>query len=93
MRQIPLSRELVNALKTWRLRSPYSRSDDLVFPNRRGGYTCHSNFVKRGFKLLASQGQRRHRQLARAAALRDQHLDRGRALAEDGADVRRAQLA
>ncbi|MBK8209104.1 MAG: tyrosine-type recombinase/integrase [Rhodospirillales bacterium] len=52
MRQIPLGRELVSALKTWRLRSPHSRDDDLVFPNGSGGYTCHSNFVKRAFRPL-----------------------------------------
>ena len=55
VRQIPLSRDLASALKAWRLRSPHSDPDDLVFPSRRGGYTCHSNLVKRSFKPLASK--------------------------------------
>lgn len=55
VRQIPLSRELVTALKAWRLRSPHSRPDDLVFPNGGGSYTCHANFVKRRFKPLISK--------------------------------------
>lgn len=49
-REIPLSDQLVTLIKEWRLRSKFSKAEDLVFPNRKGGHTCHDNFVKREFK-------------------------------------------
>lgn len=55
VRQIPLGADLVAALKGWRLRSHYSRDDDLVFTDKRGGYVCHANFIKRRFKPLAAR--------------------------------------
>ena len=33
MRTIPLGENVLAALKAWRLRSPFSKRDDLVFPN------------------------------------------------------------
>ena len=52
MRTLPLSMAVVNALKEWKIRSKHSHSDDLVFPNKRGGYTGHDNMVKRHFLPL-----------------------------------------
>jgi integrase len=57
VRQIPLGADLVTALKAWRVRSRHSQDDDLVFTDRRGGYVCHANFVKRRFRpLVAAAG-------------------------------------
>lgn len=50
MRTVPLGAVVVTALKAWRLRSRFSRSEDLVFPGRRGGYEDHANMTKRRFK-------------------------------------------
>ena len=52
MRTIPLARTIVAELKAWRLQSPFSKPDDLVFPSRRGGYENHDNMVKRRLKPL-----------------------------------------
>jgi integrase len=42
MRTVPIGAPVVRLLKEWRLRSRFSRPDDLVFPNRRGGHTWSS---------------------------------------------------
>lgn len=47
MRTIPLGKEVVQHLKAWKLRSKFSKQDDLIFPNRRGCFANHDNFVKR----------------------------------------------
>lgn len=52
MRTVPLAASVVTALKAWKLRSRRKGADDLVFPNRRGWYTCHDNMVKRKFAPL-----------------------------------------
>ena len=52
MRTVPLGASVVTALKAWKLRSTFSKPDDLVFPNRRGGYMGHDNMVKRKFAPL-----------------------------------------
>lgn len=52
IRAVPLAAGVAAVLKAWRLRSRFSRDDDLVFPNRRGDYEGHANMVKRRFKPL-----------------------------------------
>lgn len=52
MREIPLSAEVVAQLKAWKVRSPFSKPSDLIFPNRRGQYESHDNLVKRRFRPL-----------------------------------------
>ncbi len=52
LRKLPLGNDVLAALKTWRLRSAYSKPKDLIFPNRNGQYTCHANMVKRRFNPL-----------------------------------------
>ena len=47
MRSIPLGKNVVQLLKEWRLRTKFSKTDDLIFPNRRGDFMNHDNFVKR----------------------------------------------
>jgi integrase len=52
MRTVPLGASVVTALKASKLRSTFTKPDDLVFPNRRGGYMGHDNMVKRKFAPL-----------------------------------------
>ena len=52
IRTMPLSDQLVAMLKTWRLKSQFSRMDDLIFPNRHGLYFGHDNLIKRQFLPL-----------------------------------------
>jgi integrase len=52
VRKVPLSAHLVSALKAWRVKSPYSKPGDLIFPNQRGGHMGHDNIVKRRFAPL-----------------------------------------
>lgn len=52
MRTVPLGATVITALKGWKVRSKHSKPDDLVFPNKRGGYTGHDNMVKRQFLPL-----------------------------------------
>jgi integrase len=52
VRTVPLSAQLVAALKEWKVRSKFSKPEDLIFPNRRGGHIGHANLVKRFFQPL-----------------------------------------
>jgi integrase len=52
MRTIPIGQGIVTVLKALKLRSKFSKADDLVFPNKRGGYEGHGNMVKRQFNPL-----------------------------------------
>lgn len=52
VRTVPLGVGLVTALKAWRATSGHNADDDLVFPNARGGYTDHVNFLHRKFEPL-----------------------------------------
>jgi integrase len=52
MRTIPLSGALVAELRAWKLRSEYSKDDDLIFPNADGGHVRHTNFLKRQWAPL-----------------------------------------
>jgi len=50
MRTVPLGAAVVKALREWKLRTKFARPDDLVFPNRRGGYVNHNNMINRQFR-------------------------------------------
>jgi integrase len=52
VRTVPIAAEVVTLLKAWRLRSKFSKPDDLIFPNNRGGYTLHANMARRTFGPL-----------------------------------------
>ncbi|MCR9178536.1 MAG: site-specific integrase, partial [Alphaproteobacteria bacterium] len=52
MRTVPLGRNVVQLLLEWKLRTRFSKKDDLIFPNKAGTYYCHDNFVKRGWYPL-----------------------------------------
>jgi len=52
VRTMPLSAQLVAVLKAWKVKSRFSKSEDLIFPNRRGGHIGHDNLVKRQFLPL-----------------------------------------
>jgi integrase len=50
VRTVPLSGQLVAMLRARKLKSEFSRPDDLIFPNREGQHMGHDNLIKR--KLL-----------------------------------------
>jgi integrase len=52
VRTVPLSGQLVSMLKAWKLKSDFSKPDDLIFPNRQGHHLGHDNLVKRQFLPL-----------------------------------------
>jgi integrase len=52
MRTVPLGEAMITELKAWKLRSPFSKDGDLVFPNDVGKHTSHTNFVKREWIAL-----------------------------------------
>jgi integrase len=55
VRVVPLSGQLVAMLREWRLRSAFSRPDDLIFPNSERRHTSHDNHVKRRYLPLFAQ--------------------------------------
>lgn len=55
VRTLPLSDQLVAMLKTWRLKSRFSKMDDLIFPNWSGRYVGHDNMIKRQFLPLFNE--------------------------------------
>src|SRR5262249_19993453 len=52
VRTVPLSAQLVSALKAWKIKSKFSKPNDLIFANRRGGHTGNDNLFKRHFLPL-----------------------------------------
>jgi len=52
VRTVPLSGRLLAMLKAWKLKSSFSKSDDLIFPNREGHHLGHDNMIKRQFLPL-----------------------------------------
>jgi integrase len=52
VRTVPLSGQLVAMLKAWKLKSEFSKVDDLIFPNREGNHLGHDNLIKRQFLPL-----------------------------------------
>jgi integrase len=52
IRSVPLSAQLVAALKAWKVRSKFSKWGDLVFANLQGGHIGHDNLIKRRFLPL-----------------------------------------
>lgn len=53
-RDIPLSADLISDLKAYRLASPYSRDEDLIFPNTLGRPYDHDNMSRRQFKPVVA---------------------------------------
>jgi integrase len=62
MRVVPLGKGVIVELKAWKLRSKFNKDDDLVFPNKKGGYLGHDNMVKRKFKPLFDRMDELHAQ-------------------------------
>ncbi|HEX4077479.1 MAG TPA: site-specific integrase [Rhizomicrobium sp.] len=62
MRTIPLAQPLILTLKKWKLRTTWKVPTDLVFPNKRGGYTGHDNMIKRKFSPLFDALAKKHRE-------------------------------
>jgi integrase len=52
---VPLSVQLVSALKAWKVRSRFSKPEDLIFANWQGRHMGHDNLIKRRFLPLAAK--------------------------------------
>lgn len=52
VRQIPLSASMLKELRSWKDAAKLKGSDDLVFPNTKGGFLDHKNVLKREFRPL-----------------------------------------
>ena len=52
VRTVPLSNQLTQMLREWKLKSKFKKPDDLIFPNSEGNYIGHDNLVKRRFLPL-----------------------------------------
>jgi integrase len=51
-RAVPIGDAVLVELKAWKLRSPRSKPDDLVFANRVGKHVSHTNFLHRDWAEL-----------------------------------------
>jgi integrase len=55
IRTVPLSQQLVSLLKVWRLRSAFSKDNDLIFTSKEGGHTSHEVAVRRQYHPVFEQ--------------------------------------
>jgi integrase len=62
VRTVPLSDQLISALKAWKLRSKFSKPSDLIFPNKLGRHIGHDNLVKRKFLPLFDALEQKHKE-------------------------------
>ena len=60
MRDVPLGNSVVAALKAWKLRSRFTKPNDLIFPNAGGSYENHDNMVKRRWLKLFEKLEKKH---------------------------------
>jgi len=58
VRTVPVSAQLLSALKAWKLKSKFSKPDDLIFSNGSGGHIGHDNLIKRQFLPLFKEAKR-----------------------------------
>lgn len=56
-RSVPLGKNLVTALTSYKEASKHNRDDDFVFPDSRGGFTRHTNHTKRVWLPLVKEAQ------------------------------------
>ena len=57
MRTVPIGKAMVKELEAWRDRSKQKENDGFVFPDSRGGFTRHTNYMKRKWTpLVKSSG-------------------------------------
>jgi integrase len=59
IRTVPLSAQLISALRALKVRSRFSGPGDLIFANQRGGHIGHDNLIKRQFLPLFTEGVKR----------------------------------
>lgn len=51
-RIVPLGMPILDALREWKMASSFSGDNDFVFPDSFGGFTRHTNFMRRRWKPL-----------------------------------------
>jgi integrase len=52
MRTVPIGKAMIEQLAAWRNRSKQKENDGFVFPDSRGGFTRHTNYMKRNWAPL-----------------------------------------
>ncbi|MGO7605554.1 tyrosine-type recombinase/integrase [Rhizobium ruizarguesonis] len=52
IRRVPLSSAMLAELRAWKEAAKNSESEDLIFPNAKGGFLDHKNILKREFRPL-----------------------------------------
>jgi len=60
VRSVPLSAQLVSALKAWKLQSRFSKAGDLIFASRQGSYVGHDNLIRRQYLPLFANANVHH---------------------------------
>ncbi|MER8743862.1 site-specific integrase [Mesorhizobium sp. M1004] len=51
-RIVPLGKTIVSTLRSWKAETTHNGADDFVFPDTGGGFTRHTNFLRRQWKPL-----------------------------------------
>lgn len=54
-RKVPLGPPILTALKAWRSRTKFPHADDLIFPNRKGGFSSHSAMCRNRWRPLVKE--------------------------------------
>lgn len=52
IRAVPIADSLMLSVKEWRMHTRFKQANDLVFPNRKGGYQNHDDLVRDKFDPL-----------------------------------------
>ncbi|TCU68238.1 site-specific recombinase XerC [Bradyrhizobium sp. R2.2-H] len=52
LRTVPIGADVLHHLRKWKMRSKWSKADDLVFPNKSGNYVRHGHMLKDRFYPL-----------------------------------------
>ena len=92
IRCVPLSAQLIAALKAWKVQSKFSKAGDLVFANRAGRAHRARQSDQAAVPAVVRCGAGEAFQLARSSTLRSVYLDRSWPHAQDGADVLRSRV-
>src|SRR5262249_34438676 len=89
VRTVPLSAQLVAALKEWKVRSKFSKPEDLIFSKSTRWAHRPCQFGQAGFPAVIRRRSVHAFHVARAPTLRCIQLDRSRHEAEGDTDIRR----
>lgn len=61
-REVPIAKSIATELAQWKLRTKFSRESDLIFPNEKGKFVDHHNFINRPFKRAKDKAAEKARE-------------------------------